>query len=223
MLGLTMEWPLLSSLEDQERREFLALGRRRSFGRNEIVCHAGDPADSVHLVTSGRLSVHVSLPSGDAAMVNVLTPGSYFGELALLRAEAHRTATIRALEASETISINATAFEKLRRDRPSVERVVSVLLADRVDELSQHLLEVMYVGFDRRLNRRLLDLSTTYGDASGPIVIPLTQTQLAELTGGTRPTVNQALQRLSEQGIVSLARGRVQVHDVERLRAKCGF
>lgn len=222
-----MDWPLLTSLEEQERREFLALGRRRSFGRNEIVCHAGDPADSVHLVTSGRLAVHVSLASGDAAMVNVLAPGGYFGELALLRAEAHRTATIRALEPSETISISATAFHKLCRDRPGVERVVSVLLADRVDELSQHLLEVMYVGFDRRLNRRLLELSSTYangaGSGAGPIVIPFTQTQLAELTGGTRPTVNQALQRLSEQGIVSLARGRVEVLDVDRLRSKCGF
>lgn len=218
-----MDWPLLSSLADQERREFLALGRRRSFGRNEVVCHAGDPADSVHLVTSGRLSVHVSLASGDAAMVNVLTPGGYFGELALLRAEAHRTATIRALEPSDTISINASAFHKLCRERPGVERVVSVLLADRVDELSQHLLEMMYVGFDRRLNRRLLELSTTYANGSGPIVIPFTQTQLAELTGGTRPTVNQSLQRLAEQGIVSVARGRVEVLDVPRLRSKCGF
>lgn len=218
-----MDWPLLSSLQDQERREFLALGRRRSFGRNEIVCHAGDPADSVHLVTSGRLAVHVSLASGDAAMVNVLTPGGYFGEMALLRAEAHRTATIRALEQSETISITAGAFHKLCRDRPGVERVVSVLLADRVDELSHQVLEVMYVGFDRRLNRRLLQLSTTYANGTGPILIPFTQTQLAELTGGTRPTVNQSLQRLAEQGIVSVARGRVEVLDVDRLRTKCGF
>ncbi len=93
-------------------------------------------------------------------------------------------------------------------------------LADRVDELSQHLLEVMYVGFDRRLNRRLLELSTTYANGTGPIVIPFTQTQLAELTGGTRPTVNQSLQRLAEQGIVSVARGRVEVLDVPRLRSQ---
>ena len=32
--------------------------------------------------------------------------------------------------------------------------------------------------------------------------IPLTQSQLADLTGGTRPTVNQALQKLVDQGIV---------------------
>ena len=56
-----MEWPLLSSLSDADRAEFLALARRRSFDRNDIVCHAGDPADSLHLVTSGRLPVKVSL------------------------------------------------------------------------------------------------------------------------------------------------------------------
>ena len=93
-----MEWPLLASLSEDEQREFVALARRRQFAKNEVVCHAGDPADSLHLVTSGRLSVRVSLPSGDTAMINVLRPGSYFGELALLREDNHRTATITALE-----------------------------------------------------------------------------------------------------------------------------
>ena len=56
-----MDWPGFSaSLSDDERREFLALGRRRQFVKGDIICHAGDPADSLHLVTSGRLSVRDS-------------------------------------------------------------------------------------------------------------------------------------------------------------------
>lgn len=222
-----MEWPLLSSLDDSDRQEFLALGRRRTFARNEVVCHAGDLADSLHLIMSGRLGVYVSLASGDSAMVNVLTPGAYFGELALLRADSERTATIRTLEAAETLAIRATAFHQLCRESPSVERALTVVLADRVDQLSRRLLEVTYVGFDRRLYRRLLELAQSYGDGRGdlqePIVIPLTQSQLAELSGGTRPTVNQALQRLVEQGIVSLSRGRVEVLDVSGLQTRCGL
>lgn len=217
-----MEWPLLAAVPDDARREFLALARRRTFGRNEVVCHAGDPADSLHLVNSGRLAVRISLASGDSAMVNVLTPGDYFGELALLSPDGHRTATITALEPAETLVVTASAFDRLCHAQPTLERTLSAMLGHRVGELSQRLLEALYVGLDRRLYRQLVDLSESYGGGDGPVVIPLTQSQLADLTGGTRPTVNQVLQRLVDQGTIEVSRGKVVVLDVERLRAKSG-
>lgn len=214
-----MDWPLLATLEEPDRRDVLALGRSRSFARNEVVCHAGDPADALHLIEQGRLSVRVSLASGDTAMINILGPGAYFGELALLRADRHRTATITALEPSRTTAITFSAFRRLCETRPSVERTLTTLLADRIDRLSQQLIEVTYLSLDRRVCRRLLELCE---GASAPVLINLTQTQLGELTGGTRPTVNQALQRLVDLRIVALGRGRIEVLDIAGLRSRCG-
>ncbi|WP_200958789.1 Crp/Fnr family transcriptional regulator [Nocardioides sp. Root190] len=217
-----MEWPLLRSLSDAERQDFLALGRRRRFARNEVVCHEGDPADALHLVLSGHLTIRVSLASGDVATINVLGPGSSFGELALLRADGTRTATVTALEPSETIAVPASAFHQLCRRQPEVQRMLSVILAERVDELSRRLLEMSYVGLDRRVHRRLAELAASYGDGTGPTTVPLTQVQLADLTGGTRPTINQILQRLVDQGIVEVGRGRIVVLDLPRLERKAG-
>lgn len=217
------DWPLLAGLTPAQRAEVLALTRRRSFARNEVVCHASDPADSLHLVTEGHLAVRVSTDGGDSALVRVLGPGDYFGEVALLRTGQRRTATITSLEASVTLSLNASAFRRLCQANPEVERSLGETLADRIDQLSQQLLEALYVGLDRRLHRRLVELAATYAAADGASTIPLTQSQLAELVGGTRPSVNQALQRLVEQGIVSLGRGRIVVRDRARLARKAGL
>lgn len=217
-----MDWPLLSTLADAERRELLEAARARGFARNEVVCHEGDPADSLHLVAEGRLSVRVSLETGDTAMINVLGPGDYFGELALLRPDRRRTATITALEPTRTLVITAAAFRRVTETRPSVERAISAALADRVDDLSKRLLEAMYVGLDRRVFARLAELARIYRDGSGTVTIPLTQSQVAELTGGTRPSVNQALQRLVDEGIVVVHRGRIEIVDEERLRRRSG-
>jgi CRP-like cAMP-binding protein len=72
----------------------------------------------------------------------------------------------------------------------------------------------MYDGLDRRVYRRLVDLVSTYrpDDSAHPVMIPVTQEQLAELVGGTRPSVNQVLQRLAKEGVVELGRGRIVVH-----------
>jgi len=214
-------WRLLEPLRPEDREAFLAVARRRTFARNEVLCHEGDPADSLHLVEQGHLSVHGSLASGASATFSILSSGDYFGELALLRADGRRTATVTALEPSRTLAVAASAFEALCRDHPGIERIVSTLLADRIDILSRRLLETMYESVDRRVYRRLLELARSYGGSDGSATIPLSQTQLADLVGATRPSVNQVLQRLAELQVVSLGRSRIEVLDLAALARRC--
>jgi CRP-like cAMP-binding protein len=214
-------WRLLEPQRADEREAFLALARPRTFARNEVICHAGDPADSLHLVEYGHLAVHAGLASGATATFAILSSGDYFGELALLRADRRRTATVTALEPSRTLAVAATAFAALCSRNPGIERIVSALLADRIDILSRRLLETMYEGVDRRVYRRLLELARSYGGADGTATIPLSQTQLANLVGATRPSVNQVLQRLAELHVVGLSRSRIEVLDLAALERRC--
>ena len=218
-----MEFSLLASLPEEARRTLLGNVRRRTFARREVIVHEGDPADSLHLVRSGRLAVQVSTPGGQVAMLRLITPGEYFGELALLdRTASRRSATIVALEPAETWSISSTAFHALRADHPEIQQVVMTALAERVDDLSRRLLEAMYDGLDRRVFRQLVYLSEVYavGTDRGPVTIPLTQETLAEFVGGTRPSVNAVLQRLQERGLIELTRGRIVVRDRAALAAR---
>ncbi|GAA1154073.1 Crp/Fnr family transcriptional regulator [Nocardioides aquiterrae] len=214
-----MEWSLLASLDEDERRRVLAAARRRSYGRGEVLVNDGDPSDSLHLVASGRLAVRVSTSDGENATINLLGPGDYFGELSLLEGSPPvRSATIVALEPAETLSLSAAEFRELRRRHPAANQLLLSLMARRVEELSARLLEAMYDGLDRRVHRRLAELAELYDDGRpGAVVVPLTQEHLAELVGGTRPSVNQVLQRLAADGIVELGRGRVTVLDRDRL------
>ena len=221
----TMDWDLLASLPDGDRAEILAAAARRSFNRGEILVHAGDRADSLHLIIEGRVAVQISTADGDRATLNILSPGDYFGELSLVGSVSgrHRTATVLALEPTRTLSLDAGTFERLRTRQPAFERLLVTALAARVEQLSERLLDVLYVGLDRRLYRCLLELATIYHDDTVPLSIPLTQDQVAGLVGGTRPSVNQALQKLSGQGIVQLQRGRIVIRDMAALQRKASI
>ena len=214
-------WRLLEPLREDHREAFLALARPRTFARDEVLCHEGDPADSLHLLEHGHLAVHGGLASGATATFTILSSGDYFGELALLRADRRRTATVTALEPSRTLAVAATAFDALCSRNPGIERIVSALLADRIDILSRRLLETMYESVDRRVYRRLLELARSYGVSDGTATIPLSQTQLASLVGATRPSVNQVLQRLAELHVVGLGRSRIEILDLAALERRC--
>ncbi len=216
-----MQWPLLDTLPAQAREEVLSSARRRTFARGEVVFHEGDPADSMHLIDSGLFAVHVTAANGDRLTVNVLSGGDFFGELALLQSgqTPRRSATVAALTPGQTLALAGTAFATLRNSHPEIDGLVVAALAQRVEDLSRQLLEALYFGVDRRVYRRLIALADIYGGTPGAAVIPLSQGDLAMMTGAARPTVNQVLQRLVSRGVISLGRRQIIIDDVDGLRS----
>jgi CRP/FNR family transcriptional regulator, cyclic AMP receptor protein len=214
---------VLGSLPDEDAKKLLKASKVNTYARRESLVSEGDKSDTFHIVLDGRVAVRVTRPSGDTAIVNILGPDSHFGEVSLLTQEqSRRTASVVALEPVRTLSIPASVFHDLRERNPRLEALVSRLLAQRVDELSAQLLEAMYDTLERRVVRRLVALTVTFGSdsspAAKPVTIPLTQDELAELVGGTRPSVNQVLRRFVDEGMLELSRGRIVVTDAAGLR-----
>ena len=185
-----MDWPVLASVPAEDRHRLVARLRRRAYRRDEVIFHQGDPADTLHLIAAGHVSVRVTLPGGEFVIVAVLGPGDAFGEFALVGGPRPRTATVIALEPCETLSLGRDQFERLRASYPGVNRFLVELLSARVERLNGQLLEVLYVPAERRVLRRLLDLCQLYVGDGQHIVIPVTQEMLASLAGTTRPTAN---------------------------------
>jgi len=214
-----VEWRLLDGIPDAERLEILRVARRRTFARNEVVCHRGDPADSCHLIVSGRFAVRIMAPLGDTVTIAVRGPGSAFGEMALLVDDGKRTATVAALEDGETWSLHRADFDTIRKHYPQADRFLWNFAVGEIRMLNERLLEALYLPVDRRVRRRLVDMAELYGAGSrGEITIPLTQEVIAELAGATRPTVNQVLREEERDGVIKLGRGRTVVLDLDALR-----
>jgi|SRR5436190_6026925 len=204
----------------EDVRQLLSIARRRTFSRNEVVVHRGDPADSMHLIASGRFAVRITTSRGDTALIAVRGPGDSFGELALVSADAKRVATVSALEPGETWSVYRDDFVRLRRQHPGVDAVLVHLLAVEVRRLSERLAEAYYEDADTRIRRRLVELA---GAAEGAAAtIPLTQEALAEMAGTSRATVNRVLREEAKRGTVELGRGKTVIRQLDELarRAK---
>lgn len=212
---------VLQLLGDDDARLLVRASAHTTFARRELLAREGEPADSFHVILEGRAAVRVTTPAGESAIVTVLGPDSHFGEVSLLGGEGpRRTADVVALERVRTLAVPAAVFQALRRQNPELERFVSAILAQRVRELSEQLVEAMYDGLERRVVRRLLALASSSGARGAEVVLPLTQAELAQLAGGSRPSVNQVLQRLAAEGLVEIRRGRVTVREVPRLQRR---
>jgi CRP-like cAMP-binding protein len=210
-----MRWRLVAGVPEEDVRQLLSIARRRTFRRGEVVFHRDDPADSLHLVQKGRFAVRIMTPLGETATIAVRGPGDSFGEMALVDESARRAATVAALEDAETFAVYRAEFQRLRKEHPQVDQILIGFLAAEVRRLDELLLEALYVPVERRVLRRLVELTATYAQRDGEI--PLTQEQLAELAGTSRATVNKVLRDEQRRGTVELRRGKTLVRKPDEL------
>ena len=226
----TVDWVLLRGLTPSEQHEVRAGVIWRQYSARDTVVHEGDPHTSVYLVASGHVAVRVCARRGPALTLAVVGPGGSFGEVSATSPRGFRTSEVVALDPVRVGVVPGRVFDRLRHSSPTLNSTLAEILALRVQELITRFEQTLRESVPRRTARCLLELADSFTSPStgsappssrnpdSPVVIPLTQDDLAGLVGATRASVNQALQTLHSTGLVRTGRGRIEVTDVRGLR-----
>jgi CRP-like cAMP-binding protein len=199
----------------------LAIARRRTFRRGEVVFHQDDPADSLHLVVEGRFGIARRTTIGEDTLLAIRIRGQAFGELALVSGR-ERSATVTALEEGETLCVHRIDFDELRARHSSVDRVLVSLLARQLQRMNELLSEAFYENARRRVLRRLLELGNV-DEASGAEEIRITQEQLGALAGASRATVASVLAAERAHGTIEVKRGVTILRDRTAVTRRAGL
>src|SRR3954470_18281131 len=94
--------------------------KRRRFAPGDVVIPEGGPPDALHVIRRGLVAV--VRPSRDPGLVlGRLGPGGCFGEIALLT-ESPRTASVVAIEATETLEVSKADFDAVLDANPNATR-----------------------------------------------------------------------------------------------------
>jgi CRP-like cAMP-binding protein len=171
-------------------------------------------------VVKGSFAASVSTALAQTVIVGVHQVHDLFGELALLGVETHRSATEVALERGETLSMDRTNFEEWRARNPQIDALIIRALALRLQEMTDQLMESLWLPLDARVARRILTLNRAFGPQSTDGWIHIRQEELAAYCGVTRTTANRVLRHLEGQGLIELGRGRLHVRDVSMLEKR---
>src|SRR5262245_50631370 len=155
---------VLDSISDVEREKILGLAVTRRFDRGEIVFHEGDPGEYLHIVIRGVFIARSSSTMGELITVNIFTEGDAFGELTLLAADAHRSATVVSMRSGATLALARSHFDAIRDEDPRVDRFLVSVLAERNRRLNEQLIELLFTPVQQRVCRRLL----AFADVVGP-------------------------------------------------------
>jgi len=118
------------ALSQEEIATIFLTGKYCTVTAGEAIVTAGDPGDSMFVLTEGEAQVELGADRG----VFEYQPGYYFGELSFINPGQVRTATIRAITDCQLVVLNQESLSQLLAERPDLlltlfRRTCSALVA----------------------------------------------------------------------------------------------
>jgi CRP/FNR family cyclic AMP-dependent transcriptional regulator len=211
---------VFADLEERELREVAQVAVPRSWERGEVIFREGDSGDTCYLVKSGAVMLTREHQDGRMIALAECRAGAIFGELAMFRGET-RSATAEAVEPTAAVALLAPDVQRLIRSNPDIASKLLAALAERVRRTTERLLQQSFQTVAGRVASALLAQSIARQGEGAPerdVLIRATQAEIAHLAGTSRESASRFLATLEREGVVTLGRGKVTVHEPGRLR-----
>jgi CRP-like cAMP-binding protein len=176
--------------------------RVKTFRRNQVIFHQGDPARDVLFIRKGRVKRTVVSRSGKQAVVGILGPGDFFGDWCLSE-QPVCIATATAMEPATILVIGKEEMLRALHTEHSLSDSFISYLLQRTVRIEEKLIDQLFNSTEKRLARALLRLARYGRHADHETHIPkISQQTLAEMIGTTRTHVNFFMNKFKKLGFV---------------------
>lgn len=192
-------------LADDVQQRLLAVAHRRSLARGESLFRKGSSPDALFGVVAGTLRVSVVAPGGREAVIAVLQPGHWFGEVSLLVGR-ERVYDTCAVDATEMAVVAAADFHRLVAEHPDVHMAFTRLVCLRLRQALAWIDDAILMPLPVRLAHRLLALDARGQEPGegGGTLLGVSQEDLSFMLGVSRQSVNRQLKLWEEDGTLRL-------------------
>ncbi|MET3443528.1 CRP-like cAMP-binding protein [Variovorax paradoxus] len=218
--------PWFTSMPRAQRDALVGAAELIHLRRGAMVFRQGDPVHAAgggfYGLVAGTIKISSLRQDGREAILAVLEPGNWFGEITLIDGSP-RTHDATALEALDLLVVPPEAFAQQMHD-VVFANAMAAMLAARVRMLYGLTEDATLRSLRARVAHRLLVLAR--GDATQSVhlrrTLMLPQEALAMMLGVTRQTLSKELNALARDKLISLSYGRIELRSVDALQALVG-
>jgi CRP/FNR family transcriptional regulator, cyclic AMP receptor protein len=207
--------PLDAPLKEELVQALVAMGSYRVLAPEQTYQQHGDVVAHVSIVLTGYLLVGLVDALGKVHIVRPLGAGQPFNLLPVLDGG---VAIHDARAGPETVLwlLPRQPFLQLMHSVPAFGTALHALLFARNRQLYQELADMALLPLRQRCARMILQVMEdrrTPGSSLPHWCVSVSQSELAEMLGYTRPIVNKALRGLADEGLIRITYRQIAVLD----------
>lgn len=209
------------SLSDETVSRFAECSLVLDVRRRRFVYRAGDDADALYAIVSGRIKLgRIEPQTNREAVIDILPQGSLFGESALYSKARRRENCAVAYETCTLLRIPSDQYKLGMSVEPQLHEYTFQLIGHRLEHAERRLADFALNAIPARLDRLLADFSDRYGvrESTGVLIdIPLPHREIASILGSTRESVTVRLNAMRREGTIEFVNRRILVKRPEGL------
>lgn len=195
-------------------------GSLRFYQDGEMVHYQGDPARGLYAVIQGSVKVSSISADGRECVFRYLSPGNWFGEIAMLDKSA-RTHDAKAISPTILLTIAPKDLTMILDKYPVFYQSLNILLCKVIRNAFTIINDSALLSVSARLAKRLLSLAEGYGEPHEKgiqLSLYLTQDDLATIINATRQTINKRLVAWEKLGWIDAKYGKIVLVNLHALK-----
>lgn len=188
-----------------------------NFERGKTIFFPGDPAERVYFLLKGAVKLSRVYEAGEEITVALLRENSVFGVLSLItRQHSDRFYHAVAFTPVELLSAPIDQVEKAIKEQPELSMLLLQGLSSRILQTEMMIETLAHRDMGSRLVSFLLILCRDFGVPTSEgirVDLKLSHQAIAEAIGSTRVTVTRLLGELRQDGMISIYKKKITVHN----------
>lgn len=220
-LNIIAQLPFFEELAEPDLLKINEMFHQKDFAVGEVISLTGDLAEHLYVIAEGRVKLLHHSPAGREILLDLLTPGEFFGAIAGLGGETYAE-TAQAMTACCILVVNREAFRQIISWHPQVAMKVIDIMADRLQAANERVQLLSTLPVEGRIAYLLLKLAKKFGEKRGIgllLQVPLTRDDLAGMTGTTTESASRAISQFTKNGLIRSGRGWIALTDPDALQS----
>lgn len=225
VLAALRQTRVFGALDPTALGELAAVCIPRTFRRDQFLWYQGDPGDHLAVVVDGLVKITVASDRGDEMVLATLGAGEVLGELSVID-QGPRSASAIAVHSTSALVVNRPALMTAMQHSPALLDALLRTLGAMVRRLTEQATDLVFLDLGGRVAKLLVQRAERQSEAPSrrlAVDLHLTQTELAQMVGASRPAVNRVLQGLVGRGWISVDGKTIVILDAPALRRRAGL
>lgn len=218
------EVDIFCDLAPDEMEAIAAAAPMKTYAAGELLYSPQHPMETLFILKHGRIRIFRIAADGRALTTAIISPGTIFGQMALLGQRMYDNFA----EAIDEAVVCVMSRDDVRRFLLSDSRIagrITEILGNRLIEMERRLCDTVFKNVHQRIATTLATLAGQQrhlGIGPTTTVVHLTHEQLAALVGTSRETTTKVLGDLADRRLIRLRRGRIAVLDLAAIEQEGG-
>lgn len=209
-------FPVWDKLNDDQKNKIEKAAILRKFSKGDILHNGSSDCSGLILVKSGQLRAYIN--SEDGREITIYRLFEY--DICLFSASCIMNSiqfdiTIMAEKDTESIVIPSDIYKSIMEESAPLANYTNEIMASRFSDVMWLIDQIMWKSFDKRLAEFLINESVI--DNSD--VLNITHEKIGNHLGSPREVVTRMLKYFSNEGMISLSRGKIKIVDKKKLES----